>query len=76
MDDDELLELQREAEWMQHCEYQRGIISLGNFKDGIIYEDCPWCDAKNAYQFDVLCSWNCHKCGYYPGADLFGGKFS
>lgn len=74
MDDDELLELQKEAEWIQEYEYRRGT-RLGNPRDGI-YEDCPWCNAKSAYKFDVLCSWNCNRCGYCPGADLFGGKFS
>ena len=75
MDDDEMYELEQEAEAIEQAEYQRGLkLTKGSTKT--IHETCPWCGKQNSYEFCLVSSWHCNACGYTPGADLFGGKFS
>jgi len=68
----ELLELQAQA--IERAEYQRGV-RLGSSIEGH-FEDCPWCGAPDKYHFDLVASWNCTSCGYFPSADLYGGQYS
>ena len=74
MDDDDQDFLEEEANEIELAEYRRGLALSGGSTEEFIKE-CPWCN-EYSYEFSILCGWDCRKCGYYPGADLFGGKFS
>ena len=82
MDDDEQFLLEEEVEAIANQEYKRGMMLLHKARKvpgeypSVVKKNCPWCGGKNGYVFNSVSSWNCERCGYYPGADLLGGQFS
>lgn len=76
MNDEDQWELDEQFEYEQLSEYRRGLELFQEASpEQSIVEDCPWC-VSGEYCFDLLGSWCCDSCGYYPGAELSGGRFS
>lgn len=75
MDDEERFELDEQVEAEELREYRRGLKMLERNPNKEIVEGCPWCSKRN-YHFSSLEGWGCLACGYTPGADLRGGRYS
>ena len=75
MDDEERLELDEQVEAEELREYRRGLKMLERNPNKEIVEGCPWCNKRN-YHFCSVSGWSCLACGYTPGADFRGGRYS